>query len=206
MGESLLKKRGIVLLFFCLLFVFISFSCKSKKEETKVFNLTFNIDSSQIGSEVVLKDYAISFNPPANFVHSDEMLDKLNKNISNNINKQNGYNTSPLDAFIDKSLNVLVVSGISAPSADTANFSLQQVSGTIKDQFKTSNMKFAAFKKDDIIIHQFLIQDSINVVFKLLFCNAANRVIQFDYIIPGNNYKNEIKAIESSIGSIKKIR
>lgn len=198
-------RHGIIAVIF-LLSCIISFSCKNNEDAGKVNRLDFNIDSTQLAPVVKLTDYRLSFHPPVNLVHSDEFFKKLSSGIEQNDQSLSGLITKPIDVFVDNDFNVLVVSNIEAVAKDTVNGSLNQISGLVKKQFKPENAKFAEFLKDDIKINQFLIQDSVNVIFKLLLQNPDKKVLQFDYIIPQKNYRNEIKAIESSIGSIKYIK
>lgn len=189
-----------------LLLCLISFSCNSNDESGKLNRLNFEIDSTKLAAEVKLNNYKLSFHPPVNLVHSDEFFNKLVSGIAKNDPNMNELVTKPIDAFVDNDFNVLVVSGIESGLKDTAIAGLSKITALVKKQFKPENAKYAEFLKDDIKIGQFLIQDSINVIFKLLLENPDKKVLQFDYIIPQKNYKNEIKAIESSIGSIKYIK
>ncbi len=190
-----------------LLLSLISFSCNSNDDEAgKLNRLNFDIDSTKLAAEVKLNNYKLSFNPPVNLVHSDEFFNKLVSGIAQNDPNMNELVTKPIDAFVDNDFNVLVVSGIEPGLKDTAITGLSKITALVKKQFKSEKAKYAEFLKDDIKIGQFLIQDSINVIFKLLLENPDKKVLQFDYIIPQKNYKNEIKAIESSIGSIKYIK
>lgn len=201
------KYKRNVIFSACLFIGLFSFNCKNENNEAgKLKNLNFNIDTTCIASEVILKDYKLSFNPPLNLAHSDEFYNKLSENIKQNNQVQTELITKPVDAFVDDKFNVLIVSSIESGQKDSQNSSFEKISDIVKKQFKSENVKFAEYLKDDIKISQFLIQDSINVIFKLLLASPNKQVMQFDYIIPQQNYKNEIKAIESSIGSIKYIK
>jgi hypothetical protein len=68
-----------------------------------------------------------------------------------------------------------------------------------------SPTKVGDFLKDNILFTQYLIQDENRINFKLLFFNPKDQLIQFDYILQKDSYVLELKAIESSIGSIKLI-
>jgi hypothetical protein len=66
-------------------------------------------------------------------------------------------------------------------------------------------VKKAVYMKDGIKITQFLIQKNNIVNFRLLFNNGDGKLLQFDYLAGIRDYSLEVKAIESSIGSIKLI-
>ena len=198
--------RNLFYLFSVVTLPLIFSSCNGNEEPAKINRLSFNIDSTQLAGEVKLPQYGISFNPPVNLVHSDEFFNKLSSSLSQNSSAQIEISTTPVEAFIDKKFNVLVVSAIEPKIADTAINNLDKVTGILKKQFGKENMKHAEYLKENIKISQFLIQDSINVIFKLLLQNKDKKVLQYDYIIPQKNYKDELRAIESSIGSIRYIK
>jgi hypothetical protein len=60
------------------------------------------------------------------------------------------------------------------------------------------------FLKDGIPVTQYLIQDESKVVFKFIMKNVGDNWIQFDYIVLRELYSDEVKAIESSVGSIRR--
>jgi len=200
-GKVRMKRDGFLLII--AVFSLIHFSCGKNGEETKPNRLSFNIDSALIAPETVIDGYKLSFNPPAGLARSEEFLKKLNSGVEISNREQKEIFTRPVDVFVDSSFNIVVVSAVESAVKDSVAGGLTKVTGAIKKQFSAEKMKFAEFLKDDIRISQFLIQDSVNVIFKLLLENPDKKVMQFDYIIPQSNYRNEIKAIESSIGSIK---
>jgi hypothetical protein len=73
----------------------------------------------------------------------------------------------------------------------------------LQNKFSAATIKKGEFTKDNLKFVQFLIQKENLITFKLLFQNSQNELIQFDYIVPKENYVSEVKSIESSIGSIK---
>ncbi|MDD5067475.1 MAG: hypothetical protein PHF84_10575 [bacterium] len=68
-----------------------------------------------------------------------------------------------------------------------------------------STVRFGSFYKENIQIHQFQIWNDKVITVKLLFTDRENTVIELDYVLSLQAYKKEIKAIESSIGSISLI-
>jgi hypothetical protein len=203
MSVGKVRIKSAILASFIALASIIHFSCGGNGEEKKPNRLSFNIDSALIAPEADIEGYKVSFNPPAGLARSEEFLKKLNSGVEISNREQKEIFTRPVDVFVDSSFNIVVVSAVESAVKDSAAGGLAKVTGAIKKQFSAEKMKFAEFLKDDIRISQFLIQDSVNVIFKLLLENPDKKIMQFDYIIPQRNYRNEIKAIESSIGSIK---
>lgn len=61
----------------------------------------------------------------------------------------------------------------------------------------------AKFLKDGLLISQFITNHNNHIIIKILFQPKENYLIQFDYIFNEENYRQEVRSIESSIGSIK---
>lgn len=66
----------------------------------------------------------------------------------------------------------------------------------------TNTAKKAEFLKGTIPITQFFLRQQQQIAYKLLFLNARNELIQLDYVLPLQVFEAEIKAVESSIGSM----
>ncbi|MBN1897355.1 MAG: hypothetical protein JW827_01140 [Spirochaetes bacterium] len=69
--------------------------------------------------------------------------------------------------------------------------------------YPDSKIRYAAFYSRGIDFHQFQVVSAKFVNYKLLFFNRNRDIIQIDYIIPFQYYKEQLRSIESSIGSIR---
>ena len=197
-------KGKCILFCVCLITIFCVAGCKNQNSNSGSFKqMTFNIDSTQIGEQLALTEYKLKLNPPVNMEKSEEFFKRLSANIEQTDKTENIFAAKPIAVLADKKLNILVISCIELYQKNPSEDGVKTVSEMIKKQFKSNNVKAAEFYKGDIKITQFLIQDSVNVIFKLLLTNPAKQIIQLDYVMPQVTYQNEIKAIESSIGTIK---
>ena len=70
----------------------------------------------------------------------------------------------------------------------------------MKIQFSTENINIANLKINNIDVMQYLITNDAHVTFKLFISSKYS--YQVDYIIPLEIYKEELRKIESSIGTI----
>jgi len=75
----------------------------------------------------------------------------------------------------------------------------------LAERFEADSVRQTLFVKDGITMAQFLVQPEGLVNFKLVFEAAPDHLVQFDYIVPHAEYHQEVKNIESSIGSIQRI-
>lgn len=198
------KIKKAVVAAVCLLVSVFSFNCKNGNTETKQIKpLAFNIDSSLIGSEISFPAIGISFNPPAKLKHSDDFFEKVTQKYNQTQNAANEFSAKPLEVFTDPDLNILIISSTALDNQNPPDDYLEKITSSLKTQFKNDKPKFNQYLKNGIKINQFIIQDSVNVVFKLLFATPNNNIIQFDYVIQQSSYRDEIKGVESSIGTIR---
>ena len=92
--------------------------------------------------------------------------------------------------------------GGAVPPNDTL---LKTLETAYRKQFPEATIQRAIFMKDAFRVHQLMIGTSEFVLIKLI-CNAPeNPVFEVDYVAPRDVYKTELRAIESSIGSINLI-
>ncbi|MDP2364176.1 MAG: hypothetical protein Q8M94_10445 [Ignavibacteria bacterium] len=109
---------------------------------------------------------------------------------------------SLLYVFMDSSKNnSLLISEIVFP--EDANFNLLDKYEKILNNRKLFvEAKKTRFLKDNILISQFIFNKEDYVFIKIIFEAQNNKLIQFDFVLALKEYKNEVRSIESSIGSI----
>ena len=73
----------------------------------------------------------------------------------------------------------------------------------IKNNFKSSKIDIGKYLYNDIRFTQVIVSSANLVTIKLII-DINNKFYQLDYLIPTPDYKNLVKSIESSIGSIVK--
>ncbi len=68
-----------------------------------------------------------------------------------------------------------------------------------------SDVRQGKFNHGDYAIYQTLVMTKDSAIFKLVIPQPAGKSFQIDYVIPFAFYKQNLEAIESSIGSIAKL-
>jgi len=189
-----------------LIIVIISFllSCskQDKASPPQVTELTFEVDSTKLELASVDQNLGIQFNAPKGWTPiTQSLFVKFSKQDSTIFLKGTHFMINPSSIFLNKDdKSLLYISQIQGIGDST---SVDKYKDLIQRNF--SPTKVGDFFKENILFTQYLIQDEIRINFKLLFFNSNKQLIQFDYIAPKNAYVLELKAIESSIGSIKLI-
>lgn len=175
-------------------------SKQDNTSSTDVTELTFEIDSTKLELTSSDQNLGIQFNAPKGWTPiSQAMFEQFSKQDSAVFVEGSNIAIHPISIFLNKAdKSLLYVSQIQGTPDST---SVNRYKESIQKNFVPT--KVGDFKKDEIIFTQFLIQDEDRINFKLLFFNSKNQLIQFDYIVPKDVYVPELKAIESSIGSIK---
>lgn len=193
---------------FLIVFVFIlSFFCSNQEKNSSqdVSELDFDVDSTKLEPTIQNKDLCIQFSSPKGWtLISQDIFEEFSKRNQIAHIENSGFSFKPISIFLNQESESLLYVSLIHGLEDTSTAKLiEKYKGVIITNF--TPFKSGDFLKDNILFVQFLIQDEERVNFKLLFINNKNQLIQFDYIIPNKSYLSELKAIESSIGSIQLI-
>ncbi|MCX8010596.1 MAG: hypothetical protein N3A61_05540 [Ignavibacteria bacterium] len=185
----------------------LSISCKKQDDGTKNISneLIFNIDSTLIGEKISDIKYKFELHPPKNWSGVSESIFKQIYSRIQTLQTQEQISYIPLYLFFDEangsmlSVNQIIIQN------DSMSFvkKMKIFEDGLKQKFDSSFIKGGSFKKENNDFYQFLIRNNEFVNFKITFESDNRYLINFDYIVPVKVYQNEIKAIESSIGSIK---
>jgi len=185
-----------ITLYLCLIIFLITCAKKEKNDSAKLIELQFQIDSTAIANNFTDNNLGFQFNPPL-FWNSYNIDALSSKNQTGDTN----FVFHPQHIFANENqTGILIINTIESRQITTFT---EEYNLFLKNQFGNNLIKQGQFLKYNRIVSQYLIQDSARVVFKLLFKNYLGEMIQFDYIIAANFYPSLIKAIESSIGTIK---
>ena len=84
---------------------------------------------------------------------------------------------------------------------NTENLILKAKSG-LEKQFPSAKISTATFLKDKILVHQIMLLSPEYVILKLVCELDKLKAIEVVYILPKHAYADQLRAIESSIGSI----
>ncbi|MGD9900837.1 MAG: hypothetical protein AB7T22_17055 [Calditrichaceae bacterium] len=196
-------KRGIIICLTGLLFVF----CDGKSDENKASEdeLYFNIDKSLLEDAVKPDGYHISLNPPKNWLPvNEELFDALVKETTKLTDPGMNIEYKPITIFFDEQYgNLLSVIHVKTMSDSVSGKAFEQKYIAMLDHnLPSAEPQKGSFTKNDTRFTQYLIQDDKRVAFKLIFLDLSGQVIQLDYNVDANRYIHELKAIESSIGSV----
>ncbi|MCI0495274.1 hypothetical protein L0Z72_09735 [candidate division KSB1 bacterium] len=191
---------GYYKLLIFLAFIIMLFCAKQEKETVqREDELAFEVDTAKLELSTRLMDWGIELNSPKDWKPIDEKLFNQLSDKAATVNLSDStFSCQPNAIFFNQNdKSTLFISAVSGVD-DTSSFA--QYKNLIQE--KLAPRKAGDFLKNQISFSQFLIQDELHVNFKLLFQNKRLQLIQFDYIIPIHSYVSELKAIESSIGSI----
>jgi hypothetical protein len=176
----------------------------SKKEEPRNTDkvMKFSVDTLLLDEQVKSSELAIQFRAPKDW---KPLENSLQKELEAKMSAVDSAEIRILTKYVFKrsqGASALAVSGIVFPKTDTT-FTQKMVHYTnrITSSVDTTSMQVARFTKGNIPMTQFVFRSPQSIAFKLLF-PSNNQILQFDYIIATSEFTKEIRAVESSIGSI----
>jgi hypothetical protein len=169
--------------------------------------MQFNVDEALLGEPRAFVDYGISLRPPAGWSEMpQEQIARLTAAVQPPASAEPIEPPRPLAAFLlPKDPSVLIVSSIpwSADEADLAQFQEQ-----LRAQF--GEVRHGQFKVNGLDVQQYLLQPQGQVNFKLLVAaesaaagDSVGRRLQLDYVVPQEAWPAQVRAVESSIGSLR---
>jgi hypothetical protein len=177
-----------------------------ERQDKVVAEMQFEVDQSLLGSRIATDIYGIQFHPPVDWDQvSPDVFTEAYRRLVPDEKVQHAFEIKPEYIFLNRhNGSSLIVShvGITDPEMDRGHV-LQEFTNTLADRPEGSAARQTDFMKDGIHMHQFLIQSDEIVNFKFLMFTKTDALFQLDYVVPRNVYPAEIKAIESSIGSIQ---
>lgn len=178
---------------FKLLFPLILFigciSCHSTDQESDNANMQFRIDSSKLAGVVRLPEHDLQYCPPAGWTSAEAgtFQERLDQSYTGQISEVlQVYRDSASTAF-------LVVSCL--PDTERHLDSLAQAEQIWRDTRK------GHFEHQGLSFTQYLLQSPQWISFRL-FTGEDEPDVRFDYFVSRDIYQNEVRKIESSIGSI----
>ncbi len=186
-----------------LFIVIMIMGCAKEQATTKFAKITFNVDQSQLAEEYFCPDVGISFHPPKNWKQiSLELLNSVKDNLVTSKDTSN-INIIPLNVFMnmEKSFTCFL-------STFDNELLARETIGNYINEFKMNSpdMKLneGSFSHNSLDFHQFIFTKDDIITIKLIAAKNEHEVFMIDYILPTRYYEKEIRAIESSIGTIKK--
>lgn len=200
------KLNQLVFLFTILILLF---SACNKVDSEKKDTILFNQVDSLISSPDSLYNGGIIISPPKDWTNIDSnLISLITAKLSQISDTSFHFEYNLLKIYFDSTSSSLLSVGtiIYDESIYSAETALSDYKSLFEKNLLTSNIKTGSYIKDNIEITQFLIQEKDNITFKLIFINNSNKIIQIDYILNPKIYLDIVKAVESSISSIKLIK
>ena len=188
-----------ILPFLTLLFVFVG--CKSSKTEDTHPSLEFQIDPALLEPKIQDKELGIEISPPAGWEKRDSTFS--NSGTLKELRAIEMLVGSPKHFFQHNQTNSLCILSKSTTNSvkNTENLILRSKSG-LEKQFPSAKISTSTFLKDKILVHQIMLLSPEYVILKLVCELDKLKAFEVVYILPKNAYADQLRAIESSIGSI----
>lgn len=192
--------RNVVLI---LIVVIIILGCG--KEETKHADITFNVNETLLSSMKLFPEINISFKPPVNWKEIDkEMLNKIQNRITETKDSTE-LNPLPIKIFMDMERSCTCFVSL-FNSTLLANDLMENYLNDFRSDNHEVSLSEGSFSHSGIDFHQIIFSKENNITIKLISTNVDQQVFMVDYVVPSKYYEEELRSIESSIGSIKKIK
>lgn len=196
------------LFIFSILSIFLLFpSCSSdtrSANDRSIPEMEFAVDKTLLGD--VFRDSAlqVEFHPPARWIKADPRTKEMMAVV---IDSLNPYPLRIKEVFYDStSQSMALLSDLSGARVETRD----KIIGDYEQVFNAGKMwndvKMATFRFNDLTTDQLLLQNQQMVNFKLIFFKNRDIPFQVDYIVPRQTYAEKVRYIESSIGSIRRIK
>ena len=176
--------------------------CVKEQADTKFAEVSFNIDRALLEEEVVFSELGISFNPPKGWEStSPNLLDSLKASFE-------FQNELPdLDIELNNAIMNLEKSFVCFVWIIKSDLLAEDIQNNYLDYFRNTNpdlqLNKGAFAHNKMDFRQITFVKDDFITIKLLTSSDDENVFMLDYVLPTRNYEEELRSIESSIGSIK---
>lgn len=110
---------------------------------------------------------------------------------------------NPQHIFQHNQTNSLcILSKFAANSVENTETLILKVKSGLEQQFPSAKISTATFLKGTILVHQIMLLSPEYVILKLVCELDKLKSFEVVYILPKHAYADQLRAIESSIGSI----
>ena len=190
------------LIFLVLIFLFLS--CSKKSPETYK-PLLFNVDSLFLDSQYFDDEFHFAFNPPKDWKPvSEELFKKIQNNIFLN-SDSTIFKIMPKKIFMDSQKAAFCIISKFENVASSESLKNKYIN-LLKEKFQKDKISLAKFEYHTFKFDQLLIMNKERIIIKLIITMENNKMLILDYIIPAELYQENLRAIESSIGSLNLLK
>ncbi|MCH8293797.1 hypothetical protein IH992_22165 [Candidatus Poribacteria bacterium] len=200
-----IRPKFLQLLFFGIIIGNVVSCDSSKSQKSRYETLVFNVDETLLEPAIMDADLNISIAAPKNWTAIDDSVLAQVITQSSDMLMQ-GLQMEPRWIFLNHpSQAMCVVSRLNALDITQGETVLKELEVAYSTQFPNAVIQSTIFLKEEFRVHQLMVNSSQFVLIKLL-CDAPEILpFEVDYFIPKKVYEQELRAIESSIGSIHSV-
>ena len=177
--------------------------CDSPNAKKQAYEtLVFKVDETLLEPPVMDATLRIKIAAPKNWKQiNDAMLTEVMNKLDTQFTQE--LQMVPRWIFLNESSRAIcIVTKVDITPDETL---LKTLKTTYQNQFPNATVQQAVFMKDAFRIHQLMVIDANFVRIKLICDAPETLVFEVDYRVPKDVYQTELRAIESSIGSINLI-
>ena len=180
--------------------------CDSPNPQKQPYEtLVFKVDETQLEPMVTDTTLRIKMAAPKNWKKIDDsMLTQVISKLDTQLTQE--LQVVPQWIFLNEgSQAICVVSKLNGVEIAPDKTLLETLTTTYRNQFPKATVQQTIFMKNAFRIHQLMVIATDFVLIKLICDAPETLVFEVDYHIPKDVYQTELRAIESSIGSINLI-
>ncbi len=180
----------------------VVFDCSNKKPENKKEQILFNVEQSLLDSIYTNSELEITFSPPKNWNPiSIELMESI---AANTEILSDSIRIKLQKVFMNKDISAFCF--VSKLEGNYPNPKLiENYIQVIKKKNAGKSINKASFDHHNFKIEQLMIFDRENINLKLIVRSQEQKNFLLDYIIPMKFYEDNLRVIESSIGSLSQI-
>jgi len=181
--------------------------CDSPNAQKQPYEtLVFKGDETRLEPTIRDTTLRIKIAAPKNWKKIDEAM---LAQVTNKLNPQlttRELQLVPRWIFLNEGSHAMcVVSGFSGVDITPDEALLKTLETAYRGKFPNATVQRTIFMKDAFRIHQLMVIATDFVLIKLICDAPESLVFEVDYLLPRDVYRTELRAIESSIGSINLI-
>jgi hypothetical protein len=181
-------------------------SCDPPNSQKRTYEtLIFNIDQTRLEPAITDTTLKMEISAPKGWkAVDDSMLARVIGGLGDKLTQ--GIQIVPRWVFVNEDSRAMCVvsrleGGIVAPDETL----LETLETAYRTKFPKATVQRTIFMKGAFHVHQLMVGASEFVLIKLICDAPESHVFEVDYVVPKDVYETELRAIESSIGSINLI-
>lgn len=200
------NRLGVIQSLVCLIVISSCVGCdfpNTKKQPAET--LVFNVDETLLEPALTDTLLKIKIASPKNWKMIDDtmfmqVVNKLDSQLTEDIK------LVPRWIFLNEGSRAMcVVSKLDGVGIAPNETFLETLTTAYRERFPNATVEKTIFMKDAFRVHQLMVIAADFVLIKLICDAPETPIFEVDYRIPRDVYQIELKAIESSIGSINLI-